>query len=237
MLLKWAQSAAAPAISAACILASPAMGGSLQVAPTTVEFGASPATTLTLKAAGQATLPVQVRVFQWAQNDGREALLPAFDIAASPPQARLAPGASYTVRLVSRGAASGPERAYRLLVDELPQADRAPAGAVTMLLRYSIPVFAGGNGQPPRLAWSARLSGGQIEIRAVNSGGRRARLSSVKASAGGRSVVFAEGLLGYALAGGTMAWSRPVPAGFGGAVRISGETEAGPFDAVVALQR
>ncbi|MEJ1937975.1 fimbria/pilus periplasmic chaperone, partial [Nostoc sp. NIES-2111] len=192
---------------------------------------------LTLRSAGQAPLPVQVRVFRWTQEAGRENLAPATDMVASPPQARLEPGATYTVRLVSRGAAAGQERAYRLLVDELPQGDRARAGTVTMLMRYSIPVFAAGDGRMPQLAWSARLSGGELEIRAANSGGRRARLSRVKASAGGKTVVFAEGLLGYALAGSEMAWSRPVPAGFKGAVRISGETEAGPFDAAAKLQR
>ena len=110
---------------------------SLQVAPLLVEVPAPGATSsLTLRNEGAKALNAQVRVFRWTQADGEDVLEPTDIVVASPPTAQLASRADYLVRLVraSRGAVTQ-EEAYRLIVDELPDAAREKSNVIQMLLR------------------------------------------------------------------------------------------------------
>jgi fimbrial chaperone protein len=127
---------------------------SLQVAPVLVEVPAPGATaTLKLRNEGSQPLDAQIRVFQWTQVDGADVLTPTNDVAASPPVANLRPNTDYTVRIVrTKKEPVAKEEAYRLLIDELPQATPGTASGVNIALRYSIPVFFTAQvGAPPKL--------------------------------------------------------------------------------------
>ena len=73
----------------------------------------------------------------------------------------------------------------------------------------------------------------RLAVRVTNAGGRRVRLSRMRvADRGGNMTSFGDGLVGYALAGSTMSWSRPVPRGFtGGSASISAQGDTGPINA------
>ncbi|PAM43723.1 pilus assembly protein, partial [Acinetobacter baumannii] len=95
---------------------------SLQVAPTSLQLEARQrAGELWLTNSGTSPVKLQVRVFRWIQQDGKEQLLPTEDLLATPPMQELAAGQQQLVR-VMRAVADAPaaQQYYRLIVDEVP---------------------------------------------------------------------------------------------------------------------
>ncbi|ETF04367.1 pilus assembly protein PapD [Advenella kashmirensis W13003] len=156
-------------------------------------------------------MDVQVRVFEWLQQNETDVLNPTPEFVASPPLVKIPSGQKQFVRLVRVGQkpATG-ERAYRIVVDELPL-ERATTKGLTFALRYSIPVFIQGSvaTATPSLAWELRRGvGGDVLLAVTNSGPTRAKLSAVKfVSKNGRSVMINKGLFGYALANSSRQWT------------------------------
>ena len=195
-------------------LGLPAQAGSLQVSTVSLDVVApGAATTLILRNTGTEAISAQLRVFKWLQQNETEELIATEDVVASPPLAKLEPGQDYTVRIVrvARRPVEG-EETYRLLVDELPQAQRAGGLGVKFALRYSQPVFFGSASRvSPKLAWSAHASKGTLKLTAINSGERRVRLSAMKiTNSGGQQIVSRDGLFGYVLGGARMTWDFPL---------------------------
>lgn len=176
---------------------------SLQVAPVLLDVAApGQATTLTLRNEGAVPFSAQVRVFKWTQANGQDQFVPADDVVASPPQATLTPRATYTVRLVRSGPPPATEAAYRVIVDELPDPNRKANGTVSVVIRYSVPLFfASQQSTKAQVSW--RFEGGALV--GQNSGGRRLRISNL--SVGGR--VITKGLAGYVLAGASFRFALP----------------------------
>jgi fimbrial chaperone protein len=226
--------------SLTALFASPCampQAASLQVAPVLVEVPA-PGATATMKLRNEGTKPLdaQIRIFQWTQVDGADVLTPTNDVVASPPVASLRPGTDYTVRIVrTKKEPAVKEEAYRLLVDELPEAAGGQAASVNIALRYSIPVFFTVAGAPPKLSWELQQRANKPVIVASNAGDRRIRLAKLKITDGKGGVAnFGDGLAGYVLGHSSM--SFPVPAsaksfGAGGLASISALSDLGPIDA------
>lgn len=227
-------------LCAVAALPGATLAASLQVTPLLVEIPPSAAaSTLTLRNDGVRPVEAQVRVFRWTQRGGADVLEPADAVVASPPMASLRPRTDYLVRIIRPGRQpAGAEEAYRLLVDELPSAQTGSSGSVTMVLRHSVPVFFTPPGAEPRLRWSAQVQDGRLTVRLDNEGGRRVRVSRLTVSDGASSISFGDGLVGYALAGSGMAWSRPIRAGSfrTGEVRIAAEGDVGPLNATARIQ-
>ncbi len=209
----------AAAMAAACGMAG---ASGLQVAPVGLEFlPATPAQGLWLTNTGDQPLHAQVRVFQWTQAGGRDVLTPTQALVASPPMLSLAPGARQLVRVIRLGQpdANGGEQAYRLLVDELPQAQPQKQTGVQYVLRYSIPVFVEPANPPDTTAiaatlrWSLAREGDGIALQVRNTGTAHAQLSEVSLlPPAGAPITVSAGLLGYVLPGMTMRWPLNIPA-------------------------
>jgi fimbrial chaperone protein len=187
---------------------------SLRVQPLSVEVSSpSQSTSITLQNNGNEVLSLQLRVFDWSQADGEDRLTPTTEVVASPPVARIAPGSSYTVRIArtAGAAAAGAEESYRLWIDELPPAAarRSEGGQVDVRMRFDLPVFFHGRDTAPEVSWSARRSGGELVLEAVNSGTRHARIEGLELREGDDAVSFGDGLNGYVLAGSTRRWTTP----------------------------
>lgn len=200
---------------------STAGASGLQVAPVGLEFApSSPAQGLWLTNTGTDTLHAQVRVFHWTQSAGKNELTPTQALVASPPMLTLAPGARQLVRVIRLGASSANgEDAFRLLVDELPQATPQKQTGVQYVLRYSIPVFVEPSDTSPdatSVAASLRFAlvraGGSVELQVRNTGAAHAQLSDVEILPPGSSkpAAVSPGLLGYVLPGMTMRWPLKV---------------------------
>jgi fimbrial chaperone protein len=225
-----------------CLVSSHAGAASLQVEPVLVEVAApGAASTVTLRNEGATPITAQIRVYRWSQADGQEKLEPTDDVVASPPAATLAPGSKHVVRIVRVARGPAPrEESYRLFVDQLPNVAQQRNGSVNLIVRHSIPVFF--RAQDPgaaSIAWSTEISKRNLIVTARNTGGRRLRIAALKVSdEKGSNVTFADGLVGYALAGSTMRWSTPLGGrSFGGGqVSVSAQGDTGPIHATAPLK-
>ena len=213
-----------------------ALGADLQVAPISVQFKArEQGQPFWLSNTGTMPLRAQIRVQQWSQTEGVDKLEPAVDLLASPPAVEVQPGQRQLVRIVRPQPQPAPiERAYRLIVDELPSTaavQPAPGGAVAglqFLLRYSVPVFiapetpgaspaadaASAPGPASGSVLSATWRPSQAQELAIsNAGNARVRISRlVYESAQGERTDLVPGLLGYVLAGQRMRFTLPAAA-------------------------
>jgi len=233
------------ALAAAFITLPTTLAGaaSLQVSPVSVEIPA-PGASAVLKLRNEGTTPVnaQVRVFRWRQVNGEDKLDPTDDVVASPPLVSLAPKSDYTVRLV-RVTKQPLEKGetYRLLVDELPDFKQQRNGAVTLVLRYSIPIFFYSlDAAEAKLAWSVEQRSGRIFVSATNQGDRHVRISTLKLRKGdGTTISFSNGLTGYVLGRSGMRWSASSSVnriGADGSVVISAQGDHGPINATASMQ-
>lgn len=189
-----------------------ANGAGLQVTPIVLNIKQTQKSDgLWLTNTSNQRMDVQVRVFEWLQQNQTDVLNPTPEFVASPPMIKIPSGQKQFVRLVRVGQtpASG-ERAYRIVVDELPL-QRAVTKGLTFALRYSVPVFIQGNAAAtaPKLTWRlGRGPGGEVVLTVTNSGSTRAKLSGVRfVNNNGQSVVINQGLFGYALANSSRQWS------------------------------
>jgi fimbrial chaperone protein len=233
----------AAALAALALAPSPSTAASLQVAPVSIEVPApGAAATIKLRNEGTTVLNAQIRVFRWSQTNGEEKLEPTDDVVASPPLAALAPQTEYTVRVVrvtKRPVAGG--ETYRLLVDELPDPKLQRNRMVTLVLRYSIPVFFySREAAAAKLAWAIERRDGRVYVTATNSGDRHVRISALKIKdASGATISFGDGLTGYVLGRSSMRWVAPGQAhrlGAGSSVVISAQSDYGPISATSPVQ-
>lgn len=206
------------ALVALVLAAMPALAASLQVAPTGLTLPpARNADVLTLSNSGSQPLRAQVRVFRWSQRDGKDVLEPTRDIVATPAMLAIAPGTSQLVRVVRLATPAADERAYRVLVSELPEPRKSDGKVgLSFALQYSLPVFL--SPAPARAgdghALQARRVGDALEV--SNDGRLHARLSQLAVIDGrGQRQPLVPGLLGYVLPGQTMRWTLPQGAGQG----------------------
>ncbi|MCP3168260.1 fimbria/pilus periplasmic chaperone [Myxococcus sp. QH3KD-4-1] len=90
------------------------------------------------------TTRFQASVHTWAQDeDGRMKLEPTKEVFFFPSMLTLEPGESRPIRVGISSAPRDKERAYRLVVEELPPlAPRPSVMGLKILTRVSIPVFA-----------------------------------------------------------------------------------------------
>lgn len=127
---------------AVCLSAGIGNAAALRVSPITLDLKAgTAATTVRLWNDARTATSVQVRVFRWTKVNGKDRLDPTQDVVASPPITKLAPGTENLIRVVrvSKKPVSGTE-AYRLMIDELPDARKKVPGQVSVMIRHSIPV-------------------------------------------------------------------------------------------------
>lgn len=182
---------------------------------------------LWLQNQGEQAVTMQVRIVGWRQDGGHERYDAQTEVVASPPIVRVEGGQKQLIRLIKQGSiAAGVEKAYRVVVDEIPQPQTAgaPQLGLKIQMRFSIPLFAYGTGVPTqptgshhafvdgaRLSWRIVSDNGQPALQVTNDDNVHVRLSNVKVQQGGRRVDMAQGLLGYVLPHSTRSW--PLPAG------------------------
>lgn len=224
-----------------CALSGLAGAASLQVAPTGLEFlPSSPAQGLWLSNTGVEALNAQVRVFRWTQVDGEDVLTPTQDMVASPPMLSLQPGTRQLVRVIRVGAPTPGEgeKAYRLLVDELPPSVEPTETGIRYVLRHSVPAFVLPATLPDAaevatsLEWSLQRSDDGLALQARNTGSFHAQLSQVSLlPPDGTSIEVSPGLLGYVLPDMTMRWSlKLVPAQLPAGTRLKVSINGKPVD-------
>lgn len=199
-------SAAAAALSFVLALNGAAMAASLSVSPVIIDVAAPQQTaTLTLRNTGARPLTGQVRVFAWRQENGKDVLDATDAVVASPPLAEVRPDVDYTIRIVRNSTAPiAGEEAYRLVIDEVPDAAARDAGQIVVALRYSLPVFFfAPEAGAPRVSWSIQREEGKSVLAAHNDGDRHIKLTNL--ALGGKPVE--KGAAGYVLGHSDRHWA------------------------------
>lgn len=235
------------ALIAFFVCSSALAGGSLMIWPLdpTIEAGKK-AGAIWLENVGNAPITLQVRVFAWDQQDFQDRYLEQNLIVGTPPFAKIEPGKKQLIRLtLTAPVLPGEERAFRVLVDEIPTPDSATTSTgLKLQMRYSLPLFVYGEGlwgkpdgrklnaveAEPVLAWRLVEEGGVRYLQVRNSGSGHARLSQVRLLDASRSadktVDIAKGLLGYVLPGKVMRWPVTAEVADGSELHAQLETNA-----------
>lgn len=191
---------AALAAGAALLEAQAASAQSIGVRPISIELARDQhASVLNITNSGATPTTIQIRGFAWRQVDGKDQLDPTTELAVSPPFAQIAPGQTQLVRLVLRTPKIDHEATYRVIIDQVPQAN---ADGVKLAVRISIPIFAEMSLQgQAKLDWKMVVhANGDGELIANNSGIRHARVSQIQVTFPGRPPISIErGAFGYVL--------------------------------------
>ena len=161
----------------AAIPGVPASAGTLQVNPVLLEISANRRTaTVTLRNQEATAVTIRAYPLEWRQADGNESYAETSAVIVSPPIFTIAPGATQLIRVGLRSP-SGARQAYRLIIEEVP--DASPSNGIRVALRLNIPLYAMmPAGQASALSWSAwQEADGGWTIEAVNGGPGYVRLS------------------------------------------------------------
>jgi fimbrial chaperone protein len=227
------RSAGLPAVMMALVLllpgVEPAAAASISVSPIRADVMEPGSTTsFTIKNDAAKTANIQIRIFKWSLSNGSDTYAETDDVVATPPVAAIPQGASATVRIVrtSRAPVTG-EESYRLVIDEIPDANRVRNLGVNVALRYTIPVFfLSGEASQPRVTWTVRSEKGKRMLVATNTGDKHLRISALKVG----STTIVPGLAGYVLGHSSKKWQ--LPGGASGA--ISADSDAGRINASIS---
>ncbi|MHC5308361.1 fimbrial biogenesis chaperone [Bartonella sp. LJL80] len=182
--------------------------GMLRVSPVSIDAQAPVSSgTLRMTNSGDKPMMVQVRVFKWRQENGRDIYSRANDVAVSPPMMTLKPHADSVIRVVRTAKTPiSSEESYRVVVDQLPDPKlRATSRkAVSFVVRHNLPAFFSPKGEKAaNIIWSVAAQKGGYVVTAKNVGNRHIALAQVKLMAGQTVLGQVTGLAGYALAGST----------------------------------
>ena len=165
-----------------------------QVRPLLVETRGGGLGSLTVTNPGDRRIYLETSVYDWTEDaSGRDVLTESAAAVVSPPAMWVGPRSTCNLR-IQLPPAGDRELAFRVLVQQVPDKSEFQAGRIVFAVTQRLPAFS----EPPALpppALHARIID-NLHLLVTNDGGRRARLSDLKAD--GR--VAAPGLLGYALA-------------------------------------
>jgi len=158
-------------------------------------------------------LRFEIKAFAWEQVPpaGESKLTPTSDVAVFPPLVTLKPKSIQRLRVGTTVAVGPMEKAYRIMVEELPSgAAPVAANQVAVRTRIGVPVFlaataptVSGRIDPPT------VTKGAIRIPLTNTGNTYAMVDSVvvRGMSGPDQVVFEDSMRGwYVLAGQTRTW-------------------------------
>lgn len=151
----------------------PAAAGSFEIAP--IPLVLEPGTKITainVKNTGEEKVAVQGEAVGWTQDEiGTDQFAPAQEIVFYPRIFVLEKGEETTVRIGYRGEpAAGRERAYRLILRELPP-PKSGKSIIHMALHLSVPLFV----KPPSVVSESaledvQLTQGAVRVKVRNKG-------------------------------------------------------------------
>ena len=209
-------------VSAAVLWGSVA-ASSLNVSPVRLELAPGQSSgTIEVNNRGDRPAILQAQLFEWNQSIGAEdQYLPTRALVVTPAVFTVPPGERQVVRVGVRQAApdAPDERAYRLLMKEVPPAEEATGPGLRIALQINLPVFIA-PGQPVRTEsqWTAtRLSSDTLKLSVENTGNTHLQITQLNLSSGDGALGLTDSApsLMYVLPGRAQAWTlttrRPLP--------------------------
>jgi fimbrial chaperone protein len=161
---------------------------------------------VTLRNEEQEPITIRAYALDWSQANGEDVYAETNAMIVSPPIFTIPPGGTQLVRVGLRNASADP-KAYRLIVEEVPEA--LPSGGIRVALRLNLPLYASvAPGDAAELRWSAmRGPDGGWTIEAANPGRGYVRLNSELAQSA-TGIRFADTIaFGTVLPGASRRWT------------------------------
>ena len=220
--------------------ATAVLAGSFQVSPVRAVLSrAHPVSALTIRNTGSDPAVIQLQSVAWTQRDGKDTYEPAPDILATPPIFTIPAGGSQVIRVGSRRPpeADG-ERAYRLLLQEVPAPSKPGFKGLRMALRISMPLFVVPEKVvSPELHWDAvAAASGKVRLHVVNQGSGHARLSHIRLTmVDSDQLLPMSASLVYVLAGNAHDWVVDVDTSAAHVLRLTAHSDEGTVQADLAI--
>lgn len=189
------------------------LAGAFGVSPIRVDLDPATRTGLvTVVNDDDRKLYFQLKLVEWTQSpEGEDRYADSSDLLFFPQIFTLEPKDKRLIRIGVKAPPAGPERAYRLFIEELPDPNAGPSGGaqVAVRLRFGVPVFvSGGKGDPKAVITSATDSPGAVQLAIRNEGTRQVRFETIALRRDGRELASAAGW--YVFPGTTRTFSIPV---------------------------
>ena len=233
----WVRAATAALLAFTLGAASRALAGSVELSPITLQMVSKErTTTLRIRNTEAQPITLQLRAVDWTQADGEDVYTPSQTLAVSPPVFTLQPGETQTVRVVVEGVnAIKTEKAYRLILDQIPESRLKGDAGVVVPIRVLLPVFLTPSAASrPQLSWKLNASPSGGVLTASNTGDAHERLVGLKVTSGATEVAADQGLSGYVLAGASRTWPLSGAGAGTGRVSVTGEGLFTPIKADVS---
>ena len=183
-------------------------GAQVSLAPLRIEMdGAETTATLRVVNPSAKAIGVQVRAFDWSQDNGEDVYSPSGDVRISPSIITVAPGATQVFRVIRREMPVQGERRYRVVVDQLPDPEAIEAATSQTRIRFTIPMFTDrASAAPAALSWA--IEGGALRL--SNAGQQTAKMVNLALTDGtGREIPVENASLHYVMGGSALRWALP----------------------------
>ncbi len=202
------------ALGLACGLApAGALASEFSVSPVRAELRAGALNeTITITNRGGNRMRVGVKVMEWTQDaQGQDVYTETSDLVYFPRQLELEPDSKKLVRVGAKAPAGTSERAYRMFIEEQPEAaSDAQRAQINVYFRFGVPIFL-----PPAVPKAQPdigepvLAAGKLSLPVRNPGNRHIRVLRVKVDDGAG---FTREVAGwYTLAGAQRTYALEIP--------------------------
>ena len=240
----WARALRAPMVAAVVLAgAAQADASNYSIDKTRIELSRGQTSeVITILNRSTEPLRLQVTGFRWTQTAGEPMVLEATDeIVYFPTVLLLEPGASRQVRVGYLGTPGARERAYRIILEELPPASAGADNRVRVLTKLNVPVFvdAGRPSPSPRLGAVAR-EGATVIVPVHNGGSSHVMIEAVTVTGidGQRRPLFSEEVSGwYVLADSANVFNVAMPPDCGQATTFHISVRAAAQTLTATLER
>lgn len=131
-------------------------------------------------------VPIQMKAYEWTQQDGKRVLTPTRDIFLAPPITNVKASSKQIVRFrLKKGADLDKEKSYRIFVEQIPPGDPALRAAMAFRLRFSLPLFVAPNrySDPSFNVTASRVEGG-VSVVLNNTGNIHVKVDKAEAFRG-----------------------------------------------------
>ncbi|MDB5713340.1 MAG: molecular chaperone [Sphingomonadales bacterium] len=210
------------------------LAGSLTVNPVRIVLTPEePVQTMRIQNTGSDTSRIQLRLFAWRQEGGKDVFEETRDVLVNPGLFEIGAKGEQIARFGLRTSPGTTEKSYRVFVEEVPDARLSQPGVVRTLLRISIPIFLPAHEAIARLDWRLWTTPDNKSMVSVsNTGAAHVQISGIVFTRGATKLG-ATAMSVYLLPGASQQISlnleKPIRAG--DAVKLEATTDQARFTA------
>lgn len=182
-----ARALALAALAALALIPTRAPAAEFSVTPIRVDLSAGVLSeTITVTNHASSKLRVSVKLQEWSQDaEGKDVYKDSADLVYFPRQLEIAADSKRLVRVGVKVPAAMAERAYRLFIEEEPEAGGAARTQISFYFRFGVPIFLKPAVPKPQAEIDrALLQGGKMSVLVKNTGNAHFRLNKVTVTDG-----------------------------------------------------